>query len=74
MIITGTFEAFKEMMDHDSTAAHSTVFYILRQNGRVDSILVDHHFEWKFTANFDPDVATVRRFFPAAIEVDNWIL
>ena len=74
MVITGSFEAFKEFIAHDPQGKFATFCYTKTPQGRVASILVDSNLEWRFPANENVQVEFVRDFATAAIEVVSFTL
>ena len=74
MSITGSWEAFKEFISHDPTTKFASFCYTTTPQGRVGAILVDKSFEWRFPATENVQVADVRGYATAAIEVVSWTL
>lgn len=74
MKITGTYEAFKEWMSHETVLARSTFFYQTDQTGnKITDILVDgNHFA--FTPANQPTEAEFRLWASGAIKVSSWTL
>ncbi len=73
MRIVGSFEAFKEFVSNSQTLSHLPWCYQVRQDGKVDRILIDS-VEWVLRNDDQVPATYLIGFAAAAILVDSWIL